>query len=313
VGGGGGGGAGSDPFADVSDDAKARLVLLSKVLDHVLSESYSHTSDPSRALMVFVHVRTGSSLSASAVHPEMWGVLRHLGDYAASRFQRGGGNSSNDDGGGAGGAGAGGGLSDGSEFEWLASVCPPGIGAAPRPGGNALVVALTHRRVLDCGSAATSPASTAYAYVDANADRCDGLLQLDPLNQKDREAYLCLSLRVAKVPAEVNAWVSSVANGNPQYIEICAALVDTPAIMERVEAVARAPGEVRMVLMRLVAQHPTLSFALFFVAVLALSLPFCFFCSISFHPSSTASPSFPFRGSSLAPWTPLPATLQPCW
>jgi len=76
----------------------------------------------------------------------------------------------------------------------------------------------------------------AYASVIANAEKCKGLLQLDPLDHNDREAYLCLSLRVSKVPPEVSKWVSSVANGNPQYIELCAKLVDKPSILQRVDA-----------------------------------------------------------------------------
>ena len=48
------------------------------------------------------------------------------------------------------------------------------------------------------------------------------------LDEVDREDYLCLSLRVAKVPLSVSTWVSDVANGNPQYIEICAGLIDNP-------------------------------------------------------------------------------------
>ena len=36
-------------------------------------------------IMLFVHMQTGSSLSAKAVHPEMWGVLKHLCDFAAER------------------------------------------------------------------------------------------------------------------------------------------------------------------------------------------------------------------------------------
>ena len=69
----------------------------------------------------------------------------------------------------------------------------------------------------------------------ANAEKCDALLQLDPLDEIDREDYLCLSLRVTRVPLSVSIWVSEVANGNPQYIEICANLIDKydPPIIER--------------------------------------------------------------------------------
>ena len=37
--------------------------------------------------MIFVHVRTSSSLSANAAHPEMWGLLKHLSDYAVKRYE----------------------------------------------------------------------------------------------------------------------------------------------------------------------------------------------------------------------------------
>lgn len=82
------------------------------------------------------------------------------------------------------------------------------------------VVALTHRRVLDFGGGRTM--NPDYAKVIANALACSGMLQLDPLDATDREKYLCLSLKVSKVPLAVSRWVSDVANGNPQYIEICA-------------------------------------------------------------------------------------------
>jgi hypothetical protein len=38
-----------------------------------------------------------------------------------------------------------------------------------------------------------------YSAVIANAEKCSSLVQLDPLSAEDREAYLCLSLKVTKV------------------------------------------------------------------------------------------------------------------
>jgi hypothetical protein len=92
-----------------------------------------------------------------------------------------------------------------------------------------LVVALTHRRVLDFGGGRTM--NPDYAKVIANADACSGMLQLDPLDTADREKYLCLSLHVSKVPLAVSRWVSDVANGNPQYIEICAKHLEAEKII----------------------------------------------------------------------------------
>jgi class 3 adenylate cyclase len=89
----------------------------------------------------------------------------------------------------------------------------------PQSKSQALVVALTHRRVLDFGG---REMNKEYAKVIEDARNCNGLLTLDPLDAEDREKYLCLSLRVCKVPLAVSRWVSNTANGNPQYIEICA-------------------------------------------------------------------------------------------
>jgi hypothetical protein len=83
----------------------------------------------------------------------------------------------------------------------------------------------------------------AYAQVVANAEQCGGLLQLDPLDAADRERYLCLSLQVSKVPLAVSRWVSDVANGNPQYIEMCAAAIDTPDVLVRVPAPGSGSGK----------------------------------------------------------------------
>jgi len=60
------------------EDAKGRLLLLSAVLDAILTEP--------KPLMIFIHVRTGSSLSAGSIHPEMWGLLRHLSNFATDRY-----------------------------------------------------------------------------------------------------------------------------------------------------------------------------------------------------------------------------------
>lgn len=90
-------------------------------------------------------------------------------------------------------------------------------------------MALTHRRVLDFGGGRTM--NPDYAKVIANAEACSGMLQLDPLDTADREKYLCLSLKVSKVPLAVSRWVSDVANGNPQYIEICAKHLESEGVI----------------------------------------------------------------------------------
>jgi hypothetical protein len=82
-----------------------------------------------------------------------------------------------------------------------------------------LVVAFTHRRILDYAGGIQS---SAYSNVIANAERCGGLVQLGPLDSEEREDYLRQTLKVSSLPVEVYKWVSDVANGNPQYIEICA-------------------------------------------------------------------------------------------
>mmetsp|Transcript_24642 Transcript_24642/g.29003 ORF Transcript_24642/g.29003 Transcript_24642/m.29003 type:complete len:406 (-) Transcript_24642:304-1521(-) len=93
-----------------------------------------------------------------------------------------------------------------------------------------LVVAFTHRRIVDFAGGSQSEI---YSSVISNAEKCGGLVQLGPLDMNDREDYLRQSLKVAKVPPEISNWVSDVANGNPQYIEICAKEVDKPEIMIR--------------------------------------------------------------------------------
>jgi hypothetical protein len=60
-------------------DAAMRLKLMSSVLDNLLTTT--------RPLMIFIHVRTGSSL-AGGVHPEMWGLLRHLSEYALKCYNK---------------------------------------------------------------------------------------------------------------------------------------------------------------------------------------------------------------------------------
>jgi hypothetical protein len=110
-------------------------------------------------------------------------------------------------------------------FRSLASSCPP-----PPPNKKTkspsllrkltpLVVAFTHRRILDYAGGIQS---SAYSNVIANAERCGGLVQLGPLDSEEREDYLRQTLKVSSLPVEVYKWVSDVANGNPQYIEICA-------------------------------------------------------------------------------------------
>ena len=145
----------------------------------------------------------------------MWGVLKHLSDYAVARYEE------------AQYAGPRKGSNGG-----LAGSVIFGAAAARAHKIHPFVVALTHRRVLDFGGGTMNKM---YSGIIANAETCEALLQLDPLDEVDREDYLCLSLRVAKVPLSVSTWVSDVANGNPQYIEICAALIDKhmPPIIER--------------------------------------------------------------------------------
>lgn len=202
----GGGGEGGDAeYGDLGpgSDAAGRLTLLTAILTYVLEKT--------RPLMIFIHVRTGSSLSANAVHPEMWPLLAHLSDFATQRHDAM--------------------LNDSSAFN---GSNPIGLLGNRKPApANPLVVAFTHRRILDYGGRAMNQA---YSQVVENAEQCGGLLQLDPLDDADRERYLCLSLQVSKVPLAVSRWVSDVANGNPQYIEMCAEAVDKPEIMTRVPA-----------------------------------------------------------------------------
>jgi len=212
------GGEGNDAeYGDMGPDSDAagRLTLLSAILTYVL--------DKTRPLMIFIHVRTGSSLSANAVHPEMWPLLAHLSNYATRRHDTM--------------------INESSGFN---GGNPIGLLSQQKPlPANPLVVAFTHRRILDYGGRAMNQA---YAQVVENADQCGGLLQLDPLDDADRERYLCLSLQVSKVPLALSRWVSDVANGNPQYIEICAEAVDKPEILTRVPASAGKPTDLACVL-----------------------------------------------------------------
>ena len=208
----GGGEAGDAELGDFGPDSDVagRLTLLSAILTYVLEKT--------RPLMIFIHVRTGSSLSANAVHPEMWPLLAHLSNFATQRHDAM--------------------LNDSSAFN---GSNPIGLLGKQKPApANPLVVAFTHRRILDYGGRAMNQA---YSQVVENAEQCGGLLQLDPLDDVDRERYLCLSLQVSKVPLAVSRWVSDVANGNPQYIEMCAEAVDKPEIMTRVPASAGKPND----------------------------------------------------------------------
>lgn len=96
---------------------------------------------------------------------------------------------------------------------------------------NPLVVALTHRRVLEDESKGSHQE---YRKVLANAAACKALLQLDPLPETSRYMYLCLALETEQVPIEVASYVSRVANGNPQHIEIMAEIISNhqPAILQ---------------------------------------------------------------------------------
>ena len=80
------------------------------------------------------------------------------------------------------------------------------------------------------------------AAVVKDARSCKGLLQLDPLNERDRYSYLCLSLKASRVPPEVSLWVSSVANGNPQYTEICAQALEKAEVLELVPVKDELPS-----------------------------------------------------------------------
>jgi class 3 adenylate cyclase len=64
---------------EISSEAATRLALLTAVIDKVLATSGS--------LMIFVHVRTGSSLSEDAIHPEMWPLLKHLSELGSTRYK----------------------------------------------------------------------------------------------------------------------------------------------------------------------------------------------------------------------------------
>jgi hypothetical protein len=90
-------------------------------------------------------------------------------------------------------------------------------------------VVFVNRRILDQGG---KRQNVAVASVVKDARACRGLLQLDPLDAQDRYSYLCLSLKASWVPPEVNTWVSSIANGNPQYTEICAQALEKAGVLE---------------------------------------------------------------------------------
>ena len=90
-------------------------------------------------------------------------------------------------------------------------------------------VVFVNRRILDQGG---KRQNEAVASVVKDARACLGLLQLDPLDADDRYSYLCLSLKASWVPPEVSAWVSGIANGNPQYTEICAKALEKAEVLE---------------------------------------------------------------------------------
>jgi hypothetical protein len=89
-----------------------------------------------------------------------------------------------------------------------------------------------NRRILDFGG---QRQNDAVAEVVSNAAKCGGLLQLDPLDETDRSSYLCLALKVSDLPPEVHAWVSGIANGNPQYTEICAKALEKANVLEMIQ------------------------------------------------------------------------------
>lgn len=92
-----------------------------------------------------------------------------------------------------------------------------------------IVVACGHRRAAAfCGET-----NRAYASIVLNAETCGAYLQLDSLDHTDREAYLNVSLGVTQVPIEVSKWVSDTSNGIPEYIELCAKLIDRSGILLR--------------------------------------------------------------------------------
>ena len=118
-------------------------------------------------LVISIHVQTGSSVSAQSVHPEMWAPLRHLGHYTQRRFDEVEAHKAGDE----------------------------DLLSAP------LVLAFAHRRILDSGGRRQNEA---YAEVIASAGRCEGLLELDPLDPERRADYLCRALGVGGVPPEVS-------------------------------------------------------------------------------------------------------------
>ena len=191
-------------------DAAARRAVLEAVLEAALAKE---------PLMLFVHVRTGSSLSANAMHPETWPLLMWLSAYAAARHATPLGEVGN----------------NGS----ISGSAPPPASSSSS-SSHPLAVVFVNRRILDFGG---QRQNDAVAEVVSNAAKCGGLLQLDPLDATDRSSYLCLALKVSELPLEVHAWVSGIANGNPQYTEICAKALEKANVLDLIHEPALNEGE----------------------------------------------------------------------
>ena len=114
-------------------------------------------------------------------------------------------------------------------LQWLSNFAAIRHGKPCAKGSNSIGVVFVNRRILDQGG---KRQNEAVASVVKDARACNGLLQLDPLDADDRYSYLCLSLKASWVPPEVSAWVSGIANGNPQYTEICAKALEKAQVLE---------------------------------------------------------------------------------
>jgi hypothetical protein len=112
---------------------------------------------------------------------------------------------------------------------WLSAYAAARHAKPLATSSHPLAVVFVNRRILDFGG---QRQNDAVAAVVANAAACGGLLQLDPLDAQDRSSYLCLALQVASLPQQVHAWVSGVANGNPQYTEICAKALEKADVLD---------------------------------------------------------------------------------